>query len=124
MAERESEKEKLIRQRSFRLAVSVVKLYQELINKKEFVISKQLLRSATAIGAMVREAEHAESKKDFIHKLSIAQKEINETLYWLELLSVTNLLERERFSEVHNETEQIMRITTRIIKTSKANLNH
>lgn len=124
MAERESEKEKLIKQRSFRLAVSVVKLYQELINKKEFVISKQLLRSATAIGAMVREAEHAESKKDFIHKLSIAQKEINETLYWLELLSVTNLLERERFSEVHNETEQIMRITTRIIKTSKANLNH
>lgn len=124
MAERESEKEKLIRHRSFRLAVSVVKLYQELINKKEFVISKQLLRSATAIGAMVREGEHAESKKDFIHKLSIAQKEINETLYWLELLSVTNLLESERFSEVRNETEQIMRMTIRIIKTSKANLNH
>jgi four helix bundle protein len=73
--------------KSFAFAVRIVRLYQFLCdNKKEFVLSKQLLRSGTSVGAMAREAEHSESKADFIHKLSISQKEINESIYWLELL--------------------------------------
>lgn len=78
-------KDNLIKTKSFQFAIRVVKLNQYLVSeKKEFILSKQLLRSGTAIGAMVREAEHAESKSDFKHKLAIAQKEINETIYWLE----------------------------------------
>ena len=86
-------KENIIKNKSFDFAVRIVKLNQYLcINKKEFVLSKQLLRSGTSVGAMVREAEHAETKADFKHKMGIAQKEINETLYWLELLKATDYL--------------------------------
>lgn len=78
----------IIKQKSFDFAVRIVKLNQYLTNdKKEFVLSKQILRSGTSVGAMIRESEHAQSKADFIHKLSVAQKEINETIYWLELFS-------------------------------------
>jgi four helix bundle protein len=67
--------------------------------KKEFVLSKQLLRSGTSVGAMVREAEHSESKSDFVHKMAIAQKEINESIYWLELLNATDYLSLENFKK-------------------------
>ena len=77
--------------KSFGFAVRIVNLYRFLSdNKKEFILSKQVLRSGTAIGALYREAEHAESKQDYIHKLSIAQKECNETIYWLDLLKATD----------------------------------
>src|SRR5258708_37217298 len=79
-------KENTVKDKSFAFALQVVKLAKYLEGRKEFVLSKQVLRSETAIGALVREAEHAESKADFVHKLSIALKEANETLYWLELL--------------------------------------
>ncbi len=76
----------IIKDKSFVFSIRVVKLCKYLIeNKKEFVLSKQLLRSGTAVGALVREAQNAESTKDFIHKLAIAQKECDETIYWLEL---------------------------------------
>jgi len=76
----------IIKDKSFKIAIRIVNLYKYLCeSKKEFVLSKQLLRSGTAIGALQREACHAESKMDFIHKYAIAQKEYNETLYWLEL---------------------------------------
>ena len=85
--------ENIVKDKSFSFALRVVKLYQFLNQeKKEFVLSKQLLRSGTAIGALVREAEQAESKLDFIHKLAIAQKEANETEYWLELLHKSDYL--------------------------------
>lgn len=75
-------KENVVKTKSFEFAVRIVKLNQFLIKeKKEFILSKQLLRSGTSVGAMVREAEHAESKSDFKHKMSIAQKEINEVIY-------------------------------------------
>lgn len=75
----------ILKDKSMEFAIRIVKLYQYLSDeKKEYIISKQILRSGTAIGALYREAEHAESKKDFIHKLAIAQKECNETLYWIE----------------------------------------
>lgn len=75
-------RENIVKDKSFAFAIRIVRLYQYLCNsKKEYVLSKQLLRSGTSVGAMVREAEHAESKADFKHKMSIAQKEINETIF-------------------------------------------
>ena len=80
-----------LKEKSFDFAIRIGKLYKFLTNyKTEFVISKQWLRSGTAVGALAREAEHGESKADFIHKLSIAQKECNESIYWLELLLKTD----------------------------------
>jgi four helix bundle protein len=80
------EKKNIIKDKSFVFAVEIVYLCKILTEKKEFELSKQLLRSGTSIGANIREAEHAQSKADFIHKLSISLKEANETEYWLDLL--------------------------------------
>ena len=111
-----------LKEKSFRLAVRIVKLSQWLVKeKKEFVLSKQVLRSGTAIGALYREAEHAESKADFAHKLCIAQKETNETLYWLELLKETEYLDAKQFQSLHNDTTEVIKLLTAIIKSSKAN---
>jgi four helix bundle protein len=75
-------KENLINKKSFDFAIRIVKLFQYLqTEKKEYVLSKQVMRSGTSVGAMIRESEHAESKSDFIHKMAIAQKEVNETIY-------------------------------------------
>ena len=90
--------ENIIKTKSFSFALRIVKLYQFLNQeKKEYVLSKQLLRSGTGIGALVREAEQAESKLDFIHKLAIAQKEANESDYWLELLFQSDYLSQIQF---------------------------
>ena len=85
-------RENVVKIKSFRFAVRIVKLYQRLVMEREYILSKQLLRSATSVGAMVYEAEQAESKADFKHKLAIAQKEINETMFWLELMKETGYL--------------------------------
>jgi len=117
----------VIKDKSFAFAVRVVKVYKFLTSeKKEFVMSKQLLRSGTAIGALYREAEQAESKADFIHKMAIAQKECNETLYWLELLRATDYLEKEAFESLHSDANELIRLITSIIKSSKRELtiNH
>jgi four helix bundle protein len=117
-------RENIIKIKSFDFAVRIVKLNQYLCNnKKEFVLSKQLLRSGTSVGAMVREAEHAETKADFKHKMGIAQKEINETLYWLELLKATDYLTTEQFEDINAHAVEIIKIITTIIKTTKANIN-
>lgn len=73
---------------------------------------------------MVREAEHAETKKDFIHKMAVAQKEINETMYWLELLHQTQYLNKEQFVSINNDALEIIRLITSIIKSAKAKINH
>jgi four helix bundle protein len=113
-------KENIIKSKSFAFALRVVKLYQYLTEiKKEYVLSKQLLRSGTAIGALVREAEHAESKADFIHKLSIGLKEANETEYWLELLQQSGYLDEDNFKSFDIEIKEILRLLISIIKTSK-----
>ena len=84
----------ILKENSFKFAIEIIKLYKILIeSKKEYVLSKQLLKSGTSIGAMIRESQNAESKNDFIHKLAIAQKECDETKYWLELLKESNLIE-------------------------------
>ena len=115
----------IIKDKSFDFAVHIVRLCQLLVtDKKEFVLSKQLLRSGTSVGAMVREAEHAESKPDFKHKLSIAQKEINEAIYWLELLKETNYISISDFENMNTDAVEILKLLTTIIKTTKLNMNN
>lgn len=120
-------KESVLKQKSFNFAVRAVNLYKYLCDdKREFVMSKQVLRSATSVGAMVREAEHSESKADFIHKMAIAQKEINETLYWLELLNATEYLHSDLYNSLNNDAVEIIKMLTSSIKTAKLSLttNH
>ncbi|MEL6535058.1 MAG: four helix bundle protein [Bacteroidota bacterium] len=110
--------------KSLDFAVRVVKLSQYLgSEKKEFTLSKQLLRSGTAIGALYREAQQAESKKDFVHKLSIALKEANESLYWLILLHRTGYLDDTQFESIQADNQELIKLLTSIIKTTKKNLN-
>ncbi len=100
-----------------------MKLYQYLCeDKKEYTLSKQLLRSGTSVGAMVREAEHAETKKDYLHKMAIAQKEINEAIYWLDLLKETNYLNFQYYESIHTDAIEIIKIITSILKSTKSNI--
>jgi four helix bundle protein len=106
--------------KSFAFALRVVKLARHLQSeKREFVLSNQVLRSGTAIGALVREAEHAESKADFIHKMTIALKEANETLYWLELLHQSEYLTNQSFTSIRTDSEELVKLLVSIVKTSK-----
>ncbi|TRX02387.1 four helix bundle protein [Flavobacterium gawalongense] len=115
--------ENVIKVKSFSFALRIVKLYQFLNQeKKEYVLSTQLLRSGTAIGALVREAEQAESKPDFIHKLAIAQKEANETDYWLELLFQSSYLNDIQFQSLNSDIVEINKILASIRITTKQNI--
>lgn len=110
----------IVREKSFAFAVRVVRLYRFLsAEHKEFVLSKQVLRSGTAIGALVREAEQAESKPDFIHKLAIALKEANETEYWLELLRETAYLSASEAESIITDNKELLKLLTSIIKSTK-----
>lgn len=116
-------RENIVKNKSFAFAVRIVNAYKYLCEeKREYVMSKQLLRSGTSIGALIREAEHAESKQDFIHKNAIAQKEANETLYWLELLKETEYLNEDEFEALYKDAIEIMKLLTSIIKTTKNSL--
>ena len=113
---------KNIQSKSFDFAVRVVNLYKFLTTEnkqKEFILSKQLLRSGTSIGAMVREADYAESKADFIHKYAIAQKECNETIYWIELLFKTNYITEKQYTSLNDDSIELIKIITSIIKKRK-----
>ena len=103
---------------SFEFSLRIIDLYKKLIDKKEFVISKQLLKSGTSIGANVEEAIAAQSRKDFISKMSIASKEARETRYWLRLLDKSKLIDID-YSEYLNAVEHIINILTKIVKTSQ-----
>jgi len=110
----------IIKEKSFEFAVDIIKVYKYLVNeKKEFVLSKQLLRSGTSIGANAREAVNAESKNDFTYKLSIAQKETDESLYWLELLKESHYLSPSVFELLHKSAEELLKIIKSIILTTK-----
>ncbi len=112
-----------LREKSFNLALRIVKLYQYLIlTKKEFVLSKQILKSGTNPGAMVRESANAESSADFIHKLSIALKEIGETEYWLELLYRSNYITTPEYDSLRADVVEVGKMLTSSIKTKKKNL--
>ena len=92
--------------------------------KQEYVMSKQMLRSGTSIGANIAEAFYAESDMDFVHKLSISQKEAGEIIYWLELLHESDYLSGYEFESINNDAEEIIKLLTSSIKTVKAKLNH
>lgn len=111
-------KDSAIRQKSMDFAIRIVKLKRFLQKNKEFDISGQLVRSGTAIGALVREAEYAESKADFVHKMRIALKEANETSYWLELLFETEILTEEGYVSIKNDNEELKKMLVCIVNTS------
>ena len=117
-------KEGALQVKSFAFAVRVVNLCHYLRNeKKEYVLSRQLLRSGTAIGALVREADQAESKPDFIHKLAIALKEANETEYWILLLRETTYLAENEAESVMNDNKELLKLLTSIIVSTKQSLS-
>jgi four helix bundle protein len=115
-------KENVIKTKSFAFALRIIKLYQYLqTEKKEYILSKQLMRSGTSVGAMVRESDQAESKSDFIHKLAIAQKEASETEYWIELLNQSGYIDKTQYDSIFQDITEIRKLLTSIIKTSKTN---
>lgn len=116
-------KESVLTEKSFNFAIRIVNLYKYFIeNKKEYVLSKQLLRSGTAIGALQSEGSFAESKVDFIHKYGIAQKECNESIYWLKLLYRTDYINQKEFESLSNDAIEIMKILTASILTAKKSI--
>ena len=113
-------KDNIIQDKSFAFALRIVNLYKYLCDeKKEFILSKQLLRSGTSVGANVEEAIGGQSNKDFISKLSIAYKEARETLYWLKLLYASSFLTKEQSESMLKDGEEICKILARIQITSK-----
>ncbi|MDZ4758902.1 MAG: four helix bundle protein [Bacteroidota bacterium] len=104
-------KKNILLVKSFEFAIEIVKLYKYITTeKKEFVMSRQLLRSGTAIGALVRKAQNAESKLDFIHKLAIAQKECDETIYWLDLILATDFINNTPYETSNNTAGELLKI--------------
>ncbi|MBA3967625.1 MAG: four helix bundle protein [Nitrospirales bacterium] len=117
-------KDGALQTKSFAFAVRIVNLSRLLrTEKKEFVLSKQLLRSGTAIGALVREAEQAESKLDFVHKLAIALKEANETEYWVLLLRETEYLTAMEAESLINDNKELLKLLTSIINSTKRKMS-
>ena len=116
------EKKGILVSKSFEFALQVVKLYKFLTeHQKEYVLSKQLLRSGTAIGALVREAQNAESKADFVHKLAIAQKECDESIYWLDLLHKSEYLEDKVYINIVGNNKSLLKMLRAAILTTKKN---
>ena len=113
---------KKIDERTFDFALQIIELYKFLNTKNEYILSKQLLRSATSVGANVEEAQAAQSRKDFISKMSIASKEARESKYWIRLLDKSNYLNGFNNKEyINNEVNIIINIITKIVKTTTQN---
>ena len=109
----------LIESKTF--ALRIIKLYQFLKNEKHvYVLSKQVLRSGTSIGANIRESVNAQSRMDFINKLNIALKEANETEYWLELIHESGIIDDKQFDSIYNDCGKVVATLTKIIKTTKS----
>lgn len=120
-------KQSILKDKSKAFALRIVRLYMFLKeNKKEHIMSKQLLRSGTSIGANIAEAFYGQSEADFISKLSIAQKENAETIYWLELLNESQLITEDQFKSIYKDAVELIKLLTSSIKTMKKNLitNH
>ncbi|MDT8418297.1 MAG: four helix bundle protein [Lutibacter sp.] len=116
----ETKKDNVIKVKSFSFAIEIVGLYKYLTEtKREFVMSRQLLKSGTSVGANVREAEFAQSKLDFINKMSISLKEANESDYWLELLYITNYIDENTYKDFKIKISEILKLLVSIVKSSK-----
>ena len=114
-------KENPIKNKSFEFSLKIIKLYQQLQDQREYVISKQLMRSGTSIGANVEEAIAAESRRDFIHKMKIAMKESRETHYWLRLLEQSDLVKDIDLADLLSQADELSRMLTSITKTATEN---
>ena len=123
-------KKSILKDKSKAFALRVIRIYKYLCEeKKEYILSKQLLRSGTSIGANIAEAFYGQSEADFVSKLSIAQKETGETMYWLELLHESEYLKRNEYDSIYSDAEELIRLLTSSIKTVKertvtTKLNH
>lgn len=114
------QKRSILMDKSKAFALRIIKLYKYLCEQKnEYVLSKQILRSGTSIGANIHEAFYAQSTADFISKLSISQKEDGETLYWLELLHDSSFIDDDAFKSIYDDCEELMKLLTVSIKKSK-----
>ena len=113
----------ILKSKIFDFAVRVINLYKYLKKRHgEYVISQQIIRAGTSIGALVREAEYAESRKDFLHKLHISLKEANESVYWLELLYATDFITKKMFDSVINDATQLLKMLISSVKTVKSKI--
>ena len=116
-------KQNILKDKSFLFAVRMVNLYKYLKKEHgEYIISQQLIRSGTSIGALIREAEHAESTKDFVHKLNIGLKEANELKYWLDLLVATEFLTTKMYNSLNKDCEELLKMLISSVKTNKLKL--
>jgi len=115
--------ENIVAIKSYKFALKIISLYKVLaFEQKEVVLSKQLLRSGTAVGALVIEAEHAQSKSDFLNKMNVALKEINETEYWLMLLKDSSFISKKEFDSIYTDCVELIKILASIVKTAKTSL--
>ena len=113
-------KENVLKDKSFHFAIRVVNLYKYLKKEYgEYILSQQIIRSGTSIGAIIREAEHAESTKDFIHKLSIRLKEAIESKYWLDLLVATDFITKKMYASLNQDCEGLLKMLIASVKTTK-----
>ena len=116
-------RDSILKKKSFDFAVRTINLYKYLKKKYgEYVLSQQILKSGTAIGALIREAEYAESRKDFGHKLKIGLKEANECAYWLELMVVTGFITKRMFESMYKDAEELLKMLIASVKTLKEGL--
>jgi four helix bundle protein len=116
-------KENVLKTKSFDFAVRIVNLYKFLKKEyNEFVLSQQIVGSGTAIGALIREAEHAESLKDFVHKLNIGLKEANESKYWLDLLYATEFINKKMYESLNKDCEELLKLLIASVKTTKSRI--
>lgn len=114
----------LIKEKSYQFAIRIIKLCLWLKENKHFEISSQLLRSGTSIGANVEEALAGNSRKDFLYKMAVASKEARETNYWLRLLHDSQIASNKQFLEILQESEELIRILTSIVKTSRKTIKN
>src|SRR5690554_2612134 len=112
----------IVADKSFKFAIETVKIYKCLVSNNEYVLSKQLLRSGTSIGANVREAIDGQSKRDFLSKMNIALKEVKETEYWIELLMETDYLNKQQHADYLSKCKELCRILNSIVKSTKISI--
>jgi four helix bundle protein len=117
------QKDNIVASKSYAFALRIIKLYKYLVSEqKEYVLSKQILRSGTSVGALIKEAEHAQSKKDFINKMNIALKEANETEYWLMLLKDSDYIDEKSYNSIYPDSVELIKLLASIVKSSKLNI--
>ena len=116
--------ENIIVIKSMKFAIRIINLYKYLIDKNEYVLSKQILRSGTSVGANCRESRNAQSLPDFVNKLNIALKEADETAYWLELLKEGSFIDEQSYTSIYSDCDELIKLLTSIIKTSKTRIEN